>query len=891
MPITRFDRPGNYDFNMEHYVPKEFMPNFEALDSILTQFQTEKDGTEALLNNVPEHIKQDTKALNEYVKGNQEAMDALTNSYMSGNLSAARADQAKLLKRVRRDYQPGGKATKFESRKKQLGAIMKEFEDKYKDDPSYQKAFALAKLNSSINPNKIDEAISDPNVAKFFDISKELDDGLKGFKSDKGTATWTNGRYIYKESGEEVTEEDIHSYVQSQMNQPRYREQMKIEAWERLRSTDKAQFKADWEREVDGKLQSNLNQLNGLEAKALQHTLNAHGIKTTVDGVDGPKTRAGKAKLEKMIRDKADKQKASYNFDSAFEKNLYDVFATPLVEKHAFLKTDKSMKGDPYGLISARKAASKSLMDYNKLIMPTPQSILTASSTHQMNMKDLKKVNESTGSALNASVKELDRFVKASPLGDLIGENNVENIYKDYQMADSKEDFVKNSGLAGETAGKVWDILSTNKNAASLQERIDNVNHTRDAAEKSESVMSNVRETYTKTADGSKFWTDNYEDLMKDADFKAIAENLNIDDKDKFLDYVSNAGNVKELEDLTKSAHKTETFTLPSFTAGGGSSESITTTSKFSRVLDKFNRKVDDHYANKPLEVQTYQKITALKGHPAYEGNKLLTEAYISDAGRGFSNIGGGKKEFYNPDKQSQTRTSDEVDVKDVSILVGPDGDLVFSVTGVDRETKAPMVAETQLKTQNGNRTVAQYGGAMVANSYDSNNTAMTHDDAAKEREAGAYILANGMYGGKMANLEDVVGPSKHKTTNIPISVAGKGKYVQGGMLEGVTPSATRKLTSGKELNIYSRYNDLGDVIYNVTKVGYDGNGVRHEVLVRNPGGSPMEIKGKANLKSTVNQEIAQDYNEKHGEAIRQSASAKQFNNQPNQGLQFFNSN
>ena len=36
MAISRFDRNTAYDWNFNTYVPKEFIPNFEAWDSLLS---------------------------------------------------------------------------------------------------------------------------------------------------------------------------------------------------------------------------------------------------------------------------------------------------------------------------------------------------------------------------------------------------------------------------------------------------------------------------------------------------------------------------------------------------------------------------------------------------------------------------------------------------------------------------------------------------------------------------------------------------------------------------------------------------------------------------------------------------------------------------------------
>ena len=95
---NRFDRPIQKDYNMDFYVPKEFIPNFEGWDQVLGQMEQEKAIADQLGSLAPKYIQQDKDAATSFIEGNRAAIDELTNLYMNENVSTARKKQADLLR-------------------------------------------------------------------------------------------------------------------------------------------------------------------------------------------------------------------------------------------------------------------------------------------------------------------------------------------------------------------------------------------------------------------------------------------------------------------------------------------------------------------------------------------------------------------------------------------------------------------------------------------------------------------------------------------------------------------------------------------------------------------------------------------------------------------------
>lgn len=159
-----------------NYVPEEYTPNFGAYADILKQQQTAFDTMGALGEKVPQHLQQDYEDVTKYLGDVRSKIDSIADIYDKQGVSAGNRQRKALLREVGREWQPGGKADRFQQRLNTYSAQKKQLEETYKDDPRiaqyYINKIGVSPYSDNTAPNY---GISSPTTYKIYN-DEELND-------------------------------------------------------------------------------------------------------------------------------------------------------------------------------------------------------------------------------------------------------------------------------------------------------------------------------------------------------------------------------------------------------------------------------------------------------------------------------------------------------------------------------------------------------------------------------------------------------------------------------------------------------------------------------------------------------------------------------------------
>jgi len=220
MAINRFDTRTPYDWNMDYLVPQEFIPDFKAWDEVLARLQTEKDTADLIADKVPQHYapKDATNVANWRAKIDAET-SAIADLYSGQKISDARKRQNQLVRKIGRDFQPGGEAANYEANLKSIMDYQKSLDDnKELDSLSRQRGlqYSLEQFPGTINPEGGFNTFSGRPMANFFDLTKSGIDTATGWASDKypkGIFDTGDGRFIDLSTMETVSPKEVMQHV------------------------------------------------------------------------------------------------------------------------------------------------------------------------------------------------------------------------------------------------------------------------------------------------------------------------------------------------------------------------------------------------------------------------------------------------------------------------------------------------------------------------------------------------------------------------------------------------------------------------------------------------------------------------------------------------------
>jgi hypothetical protein len=257
---SRYDQPVANDYSMQHYVPEYFIPNFAAWDETLGQYQKDYDVTTTLAETAPDAAQFDQESLQAYLTENQQLVDSLVESYVK-DVSLGRAQQADAIRKIKRDWQPGGRADRMQQRKQQYAGLVSKYDELYKESPSFMKAYAYDQISKSVRPNDLTQDISDPNISPYINIQEEFYKYKDQIDPSLKSVSFVNGRYIDTQTNEEVEPWRIQQAFNKFIQNPRYAQQLGAETWLVESGVNKDDYIADLNNNIDSKIDENSSSL------------------------------------------------------------------------------------------------------------------------------------------------------------------------------------------------------------------------------------------------------------------------------------------------------------------------------------------------------------------------------------------------------------------------------------------------------------------------------------------------------------------------------------------------------------------------------------------------------------------------------------------------------
>lgn len=179
MPVSRFDQPISI---RSTFVPREWMPNFDALDQALGQQQQGFDIAKAVSSKIPEHLKYDRPFIQEYKQELDDAMEGVANIYKSQGINAGNRARRDLIQQVQQDWQPGGRADIFQKRLATFKQEADNIREIYKDQPILQQYYLKRLETEGVQPYRTESGaygdITTPQGMVRHVDAKEMSDWL-----------------------------------------------------------------------------------------------------------------------------------------------------------------------------------------------------------------------------------------------------------------------------------------------------------------------------------------------------------------------------------------------------------------------------------------------------------------------------------------------------------------------------------------------------------------------------------------------------------------------------------------------------------------------------------------------------------------------------------------
>jgi DNA-binding phage protein len=746
MAINRFDRPGRYDYNMEHFVP-----NFQLWDKMIGQLQLEKDTTSNLAAEIPNYIKADEKKFTEYTQANDQNIDDITEQYMNGNMAIARRQQRELMNRLTRDRKPGGDFFNFERRVKERAAAMKDLKERYKDAPADYQNYYYNKLDKSITPGALDESISAPIGGEYLDVLKEWDDRLQGWKSDKGTMTKVGNHYIYKETQEEVTEAEIRDALRTISSLPRYSEQLGIES-EIASGMIKQKHIDNYNNALD-------DQVNSYEKE-----LKAGTEGFTKEGLDQLKNRNKTAKVNDAME--------------LARKLTFSQYAEPLADKYSFKKYSMDIKVNPEWLESKRARNNKLLMEsLTAEFRPGRVTTVTTPIVKQDYATVMKKKEDANAGYLEslAALEEHMGNIKLQDgrsLGDLIPASDASYVLKAYQRSNGdKEEFASllakrsNSGYnvdIAQSANEIYDLLTPDEDRDVFTDHVRAVAGSEKIVNGFDRIETNARAQFNQSTQGNTFWQNQYnkhkaklgDDIGSPEELRKAVE--------KFDDtYKSSAGGKK----TSISGIERALFGNPSL---------------MSKLKRQYGKAKDEFFENNPVFLQNKEGagLIGQSGTVVDDMNAMGAEAYKTTNGLAYSGLEGGDLLFTSIDDVGKTFTRSEIDFETATVTM-LHGKPVYFLAGKSKgKDGVPVTAYAEMNNMANPTQVADNGLLLYSGTFDTKGNPVQTGTAKQEQELGSTMYFYNAYPEFDLELNYGMTPNIHDSETFDVNVELNGQSI-----------------------------------------------------------------------------------------------------------------
>lgn len=704
MANNRFDRIIKKDYKMQQYTPQ-----FQLWDKMLGQLQSEKDIAEEASAMIPKYYKGDQDSFDKYTQGNQKQIDDLTQIYMSNNIPLARREQGKLMRRLKRDQQPGGIFNQLQQRHTGYNESIKSINDKYKKDPAFMTNSAMGRLQSSINPNALSEGISAPTMGAYVNTAKDVDALIKGWKSNKGVMTkGLNGKWIWTNTREEVTRSEISNAVNQIMGQPRFQEQLGIESSmlaKGLTQQDKDDY-VDKFSKIKGVTQNEVDELNNM------------------------------------------------SIDEFAANQIKDQYANPLIEKYSFHKDGESVKANRWKLQEDNNRKKKEMLETMYQRLDTSTTLPYNAPSISIDPKVLSKNRKDANKGLVSATDSMDDFLVQSGLNEYLGDasaaTHANEAYKKsggdpvkFQQLLTKYmpvDYGANLEFTKDRANQLFDKLNGLGSSQLLEDEIQNVASAQSNVSMFDRVDQGITDDFNNTKSGKTYLKNTYDKLVK--------QGQNFDSYESFVRIVSDgAATSKPVSAWAKSIGYEKTG--------------------LSKVVESYRVHRDNFLISNPNDLKSLHSVGIVAtGNTAEAGiNKLATKSYKDTGGMAYTSQFGGDLIYTEIDDRDNSHAKGAVrDVTVNSAVAG--GDNLYHMTGhiIKDGKKIKVTAFGKMTNANAKLAIGHKGAESFGETFDTPGNQNTSKASSDQRSRGAVTFFNSHYKNQFdLNTLSTVRPNNNK--------------------------------------------------------------------------------------------------------------------------------
>lgn len=366
--MNRFDKPVQYDYSFDRYMPQFTLPNFQLLAGALENQEKQQQEFETLGTKAPKYIEEgevseydqqgnlvtkkygDTEAYKQVMAETDQLMKDMESAHLTGDMATINRVRNDAMRKLKNLWGPMGAATILEERYKGFTEglkKLKEYEEKATDGGKWSasnKAYATLQFYKNVGVYKPDDSgykgVVEPSVFPYVDIKEEIIDYMKkaGYTDIEVERLPYSEGWQFKSKVKEISNDALKG-LEEYLRSENFSKQYEIERHGVFQKTDfsdiqenlnehnqkvqAASNQFDETLKLGEDLETNKNDAN--KVKRLQENLKSFGVYNgNVDGVYGPQTAEALKKFK--VHDKEEYGIRELTPQEFVQKDLYSKY-------------------------------------------------------------------------------------------------------------------------------------------------------------------------------------------------------------------------------------------------------------------------------------------------------------------------------------------------------------------------------------------------------------------------------------------------------------------------------------------------------------------------------------------------------------------------------------
>jgi len=257
--MNRFDKPRQYDYSFDRYMPQLYMPNFEAWGQVIAKTNAQEAAFDELAAKMPQNIETttredyfpetgtfgtytfgDTEMAKKYKEEIEKIKQGLNEAAVAGDATLYKQRLKEGVRFIEKSWAPGGTADYLQKRWEQYGAGLKTIKEAANKDGKYAAVnLPYAIRQFEIGVGTFEEPgqgryIGEADIYPFVDVQQDAIEFAKklGISEEQigKIRQGLGGMYEITESAKGVNPEDIKK-IEDFINQQQYRKQLAIQGY------------------------------------------------------------------------------------------------------------------------------------------------------------------------------------------------------------------------------------------------------------------------------------------------------------------------------------------------------------------------------------------------------------------------------------------------------------------------------------------------------------------------------------------------------------------------------------------------------------------------------------------------------------------------------------